>query len=185
MPEDYSDLDPDVVVPYGVPKRRQDNLRKRKKAAMAPPEDWSYWAEEVDKHAKLGKVRQDEVNAFEAGISIFRDRDGWEYGAKAHRGLLTPLERKWVDLDKVRAMVLEHLGIDKAALALFDKSRPTDAERVIREDIEDKLLELKRRGADMPVIGSALGWPTQKNGWNQKMARVLSRAKKRRFSQAS
>jgi hypothetical protein len=115
-------------------------------------------------------------------IDSTRGSKGWTPGARdagmtSHRGVLHPDEH--VDPDALRAAVERELGftIDDVQ-AVYRQGKKSATQVELRERIDARVLALANAGANLTLLGRALGFPVKDNGNVRALENALARARK-------
>lgn len=114
--------------------------------------------------------------------STFHVKSGWEHGVVAHRGLLTEDEIMCLDTDNTRKLLEEEWEVPRGSIARAYDHRGTISERdrLIRDELDEKILQSVESGVSSNSIALALGWKvTRTNNKTscQRMERLLARAR--------
>lgn len=106
-------------------------------------------------------------------------RPGGEWsrsGGTTHRGVLHPDE--YVDHEALRPMVERELGFSYEQVRSVYRQGPLTADqRELRGQIDARLLALSHAGANVALLGQALGFPVKENGNCRAMENALTRAR--------
>ena len=97
-------------------------------------------------------------------------------GGSDHRGVLHPDE--YVNEDALRPMVERELGFTYEQVRSVYRQGPLSADgRELRGRVDARLLVLSRSGANLALLGAALGFPIKDNGNCRAMENALARAR--------
>lgn len=98
-------------------------------------------------------------------------------GMNAHRGVLHPEEH--VDADVLRGMVEAELGFSyEQVRSVYRRGRLSAATRELRGRIDARVLALSRSGANIALLGRALGFHVNESGACEALNNALARARK-------
>jgi len=97
-------------------------------------------------------------------------------GMNAHRGVLHPEEH--VDHEALRPLVEDELGFTiEEVRAVYRQGPLSHDQRQLRGAIDARVLALSRSGANVALLGAALGFPVKTNGNCRAMENALARAR--------
>lgn len=122
-----------------------------------------------------------------AATVVHRPELTW-YGAVSHlrpgdgNRTLTPAEVGKLDQTRVRAAVLDRLGVTEEEMHLLDTTvgRLGPETRAIQARVDEKLLQVQDAGGRVVDLARALGWSVAPGRASQRMTMCLRRARKRR-----
>lgn len=114
----------------------------------------------------------------------FLHAGGWqiatvgEGGMTSHRGVLHPDEEKWLDRERLLAMVEAELGFTLAEVrSVYRQGRLSAAQRGLRARLDARLLEVSTAGGNMSVLARILGFRFEANRSCHVISRALARAR--------
>ena len=107
---------------------------------------------------------------------------GWQRsGGTTHRGVLHPDEH--VDNGALLALVEAEFGHTREDVHSVYRQGPlSDEKRQLRDVIDARVLALSRSGANVALLGRALGFPVKDNGNCRAMENALARARQKETS---
>jgi hypothetical protein len=151
-------------------------------------EDWSDARRSLDSEM-LGTIQR-----IAQGGTVVVDAKNWGHfhGLVTHlktggQATLTDEQVAGLDSAKVRAVVLDRLGMTEAEMTVLGRpgGMAGSTKRALQDRLDDRLLEVQESGAVMNDLARALGWQIRASqGECQRLKRSLARARKRRSLRA-